>query len=193
MLNCFPCLSMYLTENTPHNHGNCTWLPQYLPHRNCTNGYCNTPVTKKEMKEQRMNEPRPYIYMGIFMTSLLISVSQTDLPLTQTSLSRLKITSNLVTQFLTQCVYYSHMIPCQNELKNERAKMLMQNGHLFLERATYNDSSLFQSKHSCMNRWNIRLMSFSYVFLCLTQTHENVNTSKSCLFQNRQSHYYLVW
>ena len=49
--------------------------------------------------------------MGIFMTSLLISVSQTALPLTQTSLSRLKITSNLVTQVLTQCIYCSHMIP----------------------------------------------------------------------------------
>ena len=30
------------------------------------------------------------------------------------------------------------------------------------------------------------------MFLWLTRTHEDMNTSKSCLFQNKQSHYYLV-
>ena len=66
-----------------------------------------------------MNEPRSYIYiyiyiyiyMGIFKTYFQISVSQTDIPLTQTCLSRLQTTSNLVTQVLTQCVYCAHMIP----------------------------------------------------------------------------------
>jgi hypothetical protein len=49
-----------------------------------------------------------------------------------------------------------------------------------------------QNKHSCMNRWKTRLMSFSYTILSLTQTHENVNTTKLCLFQNKKSNYSLV-
>ena len=75
---------------------------------------------KKWRNKEWMKQGHIYIY--IYMTSLLISVNQTDCFLTQTSLSRLKITSNLVTQVLTQCVYYSHMMPLSKWMKKWQSK-----------------------------------------------------------------------
>jgi Tfp pilus assembly protein PilX len=46
MANVLDCLSTYLTEN-------------------CNNGYCNKPVTKKEMNEQ-INEERNQTYFYIY-------------------------------------------------------------------------------------------------------------------------------
>lgn len=81
---------------------------------------------------------------------------------------------------------------CQNEWKNDRAKTLKQNGHLFWKEQQTMTQAFFQNKHSCMNSWNTRLISLSYMFVWLTQTHGNVNTSNLYLFQNKQSYYYLV-
>lgn len=138
----FPCLSIYLTQNTPGNHGNCIWLPQYLHHRNCTNGYCNKLVTKKEMKEQRMNEPRSYIYGDFYDISS--DLSKSDWPSSNTDIRKqIKNTRNFVTQVLTQSAYCSHMIPMPNEWKKWQSKNADAEWTYVLERATDNDSSLF--------------------------------------------------